>query len=741
MRSFLIAVALAVATPGLAAEVFTRLTSFEQPIEPDLVVSPGDSGLTVTMLRGGVECAPPATDGERLLRLEFAGEDGKVEFGVSWNESRYDLAGFDALLMDVYIDTPSALPDLMGAFEQAWDPPDMWQPAVASPTQVGVWTTIRYPLLGRAQTDLNRIWALVFEQMPGADGVIYADHLRLVKAALTPPPAELARVGFEDRNELAWSAVPVEELLGYHVYGADSLSGPFARLTATPVTARHFVEAGPFAGPRYYRVATVTAEGESALSDAIAAVWNGLTDDELLDFIQQSTFHYFWNYSHALSGLARESDTQPAERCAIGGSGMGLIAIVVGSERGWITRSQAANRMLKITSFLEDTAQRFNGVWPHWCNCTTGEAIPFSQYDDAADLVETSYLIQGLLVARQYFDGDDAVETEIRERITRMWEGVQWDWHRRYPDSMVLYWHWSPTYGWTMNLPLRGFYEASITYLLAIASPTHPMPPESWDEGWASLPSYTNGETYFGIVQDISQPLGGPLFFTHYSVLGFDPRFKRDAYTNYFIAGRQISQIHRAYAIANPRGFVGYNRWGWGLTSSYSYNGYHASSPTRDIGTIAPTAALSAMAYTPEASLATLRYLYDTYGSNLTSYFGFRDAFNPTQGWFSSGHLAIDQGPIIAMIENYRSGLPWRLFMADPDIRAMVDMLFEYVPDLDQDGDIDGADGGLLLGLIGGPDATPPGDPEAGRACDRDEDGDVDLSDIGAVQALLGSAS
>jgi hypothetical protein len=189
---------------------------------------------------------------------------------------------------------------------------------------------------------------------------------------------------------------------------------------------------------------------------------------------------------------------------------MQLMAMVVGVERGWYTRAATAERILTIMTFLEDTAARFHGAWPHVVNGLTGEPVAFGTYDDAADIVETSYLVQGLLTVRQYFDDpSDPVEAEIRTRATRMWERVEWDWFRRYPDSLTLWWHWSPNHGWAVDLPIRGYHEAMITYLLAIASPTHPMPSESFQQGWASQASYTNGETYYGQVQEISEPLGG----------------------------------------------------------------------------------------------------------------------------------------------------------------------------------------------------------------------------------------
>ena len=730
--------ALALSATANGDEQFTRVTSFDVPPALALQLHGGgpDPTLSLDIVRGGVDGAPPATDGERLLRMSFTNEtDGKVEFGFQWSDParNYDLAGGDALLLDVFIANADALPGLMGVFSIEWNPPSAWQPAAASPAVVGQWTTVRIPLSGRMQTDVTYLGAIVFENMPGSSGTIYVDHLRIVRTAATPAPAGVATLALADRNEVTWDAVHVEGLLGYRVYGADDEAGPFTQLTTQPLTERHFVDSGPHAGTRYYQVTTVTASGESGASSPAAAVYDGLTDADLLDHIQHRTFDYFWLGAHPLSGLIPEPWNP--NKVAIGGSGMGLMAIVVGAERGWATREEAALRVASMLDFLEFTVERFHGAWPHVADGVTGEAYTIGPMDDGGDLVETSYVAQGLLTVRQYFDGPGPVEVAIRERATRMYEAIEWDWYRRYPESLVLWWHWSPNFGWAVDLPIRGYHEAMIVYLLAIASPTHAMPPESFYQGWASRAEYANGETYYGYVQDLSEPLGGPLFFTHYSALGFDPRFKRDAYTNYFVNGRRISLIHRAYAIDNPLGFVGYNRWLWGQTASLGPFGYEAFSPTNDNGTIATTAALSAMPYTPEESLQTLRYLYDTYGAQLDSAYGFYDALSPTENWFADQYISIDQGPIIVMIENYRTGLCWRLFMQNPEIRPMLAAIgFAYEPDLNHDGVIDAADTFLSFALLGGPDEAPLGDPEAGVACDRDEDGDFDLIDFAALQ-------
>jgi hypothetical protein len=323
--------------------------------------------------------------------------------------------------------------------------------------------------------------------------------------------------------------------------------------------------------------------------------------------------------------------------------------------------------MLQLVSFLQ-YADRFHGVFPHWMNGTTGNTIPFSQFDDGGDLVETAFLMQGLLTARAYFDGSNAQESAVRDVITSLWEEVEWDWYRR-NNSGVLYWHWSPNYGWQMNFPLRGFYEAQIVYILAAASPTHGVPGSLYQTGWTSS-NYANNSIHFGHKIFCGPFGGGPMFFAHYSYLGFDPRYVKDAFCNYFIRNRNHALIQQAYSVANPENHEGYSADCWGLTSCDGPNGYsaHDIHPNNDDGTIAPTAALASMPFTKAESMAAMRYFYRELGEKLWGEYGFYDAFNLNQNWFANSCLAIDQGPIVVMIENARTGLFWDLFMKNSEI-------------------------------------------------------------------------
>jgi hypothetical protein len=391
-----------------------------------------------------------------------------------------------------------------------------------------------------------------------------------------------------------------------------------------------------------------------------------ISDEELLTKVQQQTFNYFWDFAHPASGMARERNTS-GDLVTSGGSGFGIMALIVGIERHFITRQQGLERMDKILDFLE-TSQRFHGAWSHWINGNTGAVEPFSADDNGGDLVETSFLIEGLITFRQYLNGSIAAEQDLIDRINNLWHGVEWDWYRR-EDQTVLYWHWSPSVAWAMNHQIKGWNECLITYMLAAASPSHSITPEVYTQGWAGNGAIQNGKTYEGITLPLGGDYGGPLFFTHYSFLGLDPNGLQDRYANYWTQNVNHATINYKYCVRNPKKYVGYSDACWGLTASDNNGGYDAHSPTNDRGVITPTAALSSFPYTPEESMQALKFFYYTLGDRLWGEYGFYDAFNLTEGWTASSYLAIDQGPIIVMIENRRTGLLWDLFMSAPEIQ------------------------------------------------------------------------
>lgn len=430
----------------------------------------------------------------------------------------------------------------------------------------------------------------------------------------------------------------------------------------------------------YYYIEALSGLNQSlAISDTIQAIEFSMTDEQLMDMVQRYTFRYFWDEGHPVSGMARERNNS-GDIVTTGGSGFGIMGILVGIENGYITRSEGANRIVKIISFLQ-YAEKFHGVFPHWMNGRTGKVVPFSQYDNGGDLVETAFLMQGLLAAKQFFAENNNTEKAIRQIITKLYEDVEWDWYSK-NNSDVLYWHWSPNYAWQMNFPLRGYNEAMIVYLLAIASPTHSVQASYYHSGWAAANNYKNGNTWFGHKLFVGPAYGGPLFFAHYSFLGFDPRGIKDKYTNYFDNNRNHTLINRGWCIYNPLKHKKYSENCWGLTASDNPFGYSAHEPgSRDNGTIAPTAALSSMPYTPTESIAALRHFYFVEGESLFGPNGFYDAFNGDQNWVADSYLAIDQGPILVMLQNHRTELLWKMFMKNPEIKPALDAI-GFVQDL-----------------------------------------------------------
>ncbi|HEY4110481.1 glucoamylase family protein [Puia sp.] len=397
-----------------------------------------------------------------------------------------------------------------------------------------------------------------------------------------------------------------------------------------------------------------------------------LGDSALLDLTERQTFRYFWDFAHPVSGMARERSNRTydygEEVVTTGGTGFGVMAIIAATERKYVGRDTAAKFLLKMTNFLLK-ANSYHGVFPHWMDGTTGKTIPFSRKDDGADLVETSYLFQGLLCARQYFNGDNRVERSLRDRINWMWSDIEWNWFTR-DGQEVLYWHWSPNNGWAMNFPVRGFNECLIMYVLAASGTHYPVSPAVYHRGWAQSDFFKNGKTFYGYKLPLGFDYGGPLFFSQYSFLGLDPHGLKDEYADYWEQNQNHTLINYAYCVDNPKKFKGYGTNCWGLTASDTYDGYNAFSPTNDWGTITPTAALSAFPYAPDKSMKALRHFYDDLGDRIWSKYGFVDAFNETKDWYAASYLAIDEGPIVAMIENYRSGLLWRLFMSCPEVQG-----------------------------------------------------------------------
>jgi len=425
-----------------------------------------------------------------------------------------------------------------------------------------------------------------------------------------------------------------------------------------------------------------------------------LSDEQLLDTIQYLTFQYFWEGAEPASGCARErihmdNDYPENDQDVIttGGTGFGLMAIIVGIDRGFVTRQEGIDRFERMVNFLAN-ADRFHGAWPHWLEGKTGKVKPFSPNDDGGDIVETSYVVQGLYTVREFLDTENEQENAIAQKITQLINEVEWDWYQR--GENILTWHWSPRVDFKIGFRIGGYNECLITYILGAASTTHPITRAAYDEGWARDGAISGITEKYGYQLNLLQRgvklYDGPLFWAHYSYLGLDPRHLKDQYGDYWAQNVNQSLIDRAHCIENPYGYKGYGANCWGLTASYSTGeykgpaenkeegitipvGYAAHSPERDFGVISPTAALSSMPYTPEASLAAARYFYDSLGTKILGPYGFYDAFNETLNWYPKRYLAIDQGPIVVMIENYRTGRLWDLFMKNKEVTDGLDRL------------------------------------------------------------------
>jgi hypothetical protein len=627
-------------------------------------------------------------------RSKSGGDWGMAVASVGWPGN--DISSKDTLILYCYSETginSSELPILY--FEDLSGNKTAKQSlqSYVSNVPAGAWTQLKIPIdvfkNNPGTANFTKIKTVFFGQNIADDveHTIYIDEIRFREAGAVadtiPPvaPQLLSAKAYDSHVDIFWTANTENDIDGYKIYKKNGSDWEFIGMADscdeiyTDWIGQHGVSA------TYKMTAVDYSLNESDFSSEVTSdATYEMTDEELLNMLEEATFRYFWNHGHPTSGMARERYGSE-NTVTTGGSGFGLMAIIVGIERGFITREEGATRILKILNFIAAKAKRYHGVWAHWINGETGETIPFSQYDDGGDLVESAFMIQGLLCVRQYFNQSNTNENVIRIVAKGLWEEVEWDWYKRYENGKTLYWHWSPNYAWQMNFPLVGWNETMITYLLAIASPTHSVPASLYHEGWASSSNYLNGGTFYNIPLYVGWDNGGPLFFTHYSFLGFNPHGIKDAYTNYFINNRNTTLINRAYCIANPKKFTGYNENTWGLTASDDPFGYLAHEPGgNDNGTITPTAALSAMPYTPEESMAAFKNFYFNYGEKLWGIYGFKDAFNPQNNWYAGSYLAIDQGPIIAMVENYRTGLLWNLFMSNSEIQPMLDSI-GFVPD------------------------------------------------------------
>jgi hypothetical protein len=575
----------------------------------------------------------------------------------------------------------------------------------------GRWIQVRIPLNEFHSASIYEFRPLdlqnvIFHQ-GRADGVqhtLIVDEFRIdddptVASPGVPTPENVHATGYDRHVEVSWNPISDPALARYVIY--RSLDGKnFEQIgIQVPGNNRYTDFLGKSGVTATYKVVASNKQYlQSEFSKAVSASTRAFNDGELLTMLQEACFHYYWDAADASSGMAHENIPGDDRIVATGASGLGIAALVVGVDRAFITRAQGIERLAKIVNFLEH-AQRYHGAWSHFMNGSTGQTMPvFGMFDNGGDLVETSFLMEGLLAARQYFKGNSAPEQDLYKRISRLWETVEWDWYRSDPKSDFIYWHWSAEWAEQIHHPLIGFNEVMITYLLAMSSPTHGVPVGMYYSGWAGQSQtainyrggwsgahdgdhYRNGHTYYGIKLDVGVGTGGPLFFTHYSYFGFDPHRLHDRYTSsYFENNRNIALINRAYCIADPKHFPGYGPDAWGLTAGDGPEGYvpHAPDAIYDRGTLVPTGALASFPYTPEASMAALKHYYRDLGAQLWGIYGPRDAFDPGHNWVSPIYMGLNQAPIAVMVENYRTGLVWKEFMSNPEIQEMLQNLNRY---------------------------------------------------------------
>ena len=430
------------------------------------------------------------------------------------------------------------------------------------------------------------------------------------------------------------------------------------------------------------RVKIVVAKSQPTSPGALAR----LPGDALLEAVQRQTFRFFWDGADPTTALAPDRRSTRERKIdgpvTMAGSGFGVMALIVAIKRGWISREAALERLQRMLDFLI-SVPRYHGALPHFINARTGAPIPLTRKDDGGDLVETSYLCMGLLCARQYFDRNTRTEKKLRACITGLWEDVEWSWYTQ-GGRKVLYWHWSPTNGWSMNHEIRGWDECLVTYVLAASAPRYRINPVAYHHGYAAGRNYLNGRSYYGIELPLGMPYGGPLFFAHYSFCGLDPRGLKDRYADYWQQNLRHVRINYAHCVANPHRYKGYGSACWGLTASDDKVGYQVHHPGNDNGTISPTAAVGSFPYAPREAMRALRYFLTSHGGKLWGQYGLIDAFCETRNWYADTFLAIDQGPIILMIENYRTGLLWKLFMSVPEVQAGLRSLGFTSPHLDR---------------------------------------------------------
>jgi hypothetical protein len=642
-----------------------------------------------------VPCSTNAFKGSTSLKFHYTSASGGNWF-VSIFRSGWtsvDISGMDSLSFFAYSssEVPSSALPLIGVRAMnksgTGEVSSLLYPLSDYNADIpaGEWTHITFPLsvimndAGNSQLNFSAVKAVLFNQSEtnGTSRTILIDEITAFKSLVVIPPVSgVQATGYDSHAEITWH--PPIESLSYRIYASfDGGTSYEIRGETSDSTYLDFVPENGKNATVLYRVVTIAQYRESDPVETSATL-RDYTDDELIDMLQRYTFRYFWEGAHQASGMALERTDGNDLTVATGATGMGLLSMIVAHEREYKSQEEVKDRILKILSFLE-TCDRYHGAWSHWYNASTGHTQPFSTYDNGGDLVETSYLVQGLIALKNYFSGSDSKSVQIRTKADLLWKGVEWSWYRQYGQN-VLYWHWSSNYNFIINMKIAGWNECLVTYIMAASSPTHGIPKEVYTQGWAKNGGIVSKRTYYNYEINLSPNWGGPLFWVHYSHLGINPHDLKDQYADYWKEHVNTVKIHYEYAIANPLGWKNYSDKCWGLTASDDPAGYTAHQPmTNDNGTISPTAALSSMPYAPDEALKALKYFYQERGKDIFGKYGPYDAFNDQVGWVKKAYIGIDQGPIVVMLENYRTGLLWNSVMQDTDVQAGLTKLgFQY---------------------------------------------------------------
>ncbi|MDM7914397.1 MAG: glucoamylase family protein, partial [Candidatus Eisenbacteria bacterium] len=406
-------------------------------------------------------------------------------------------------------------------------------------------------------------------------------------------------------------------------------------------------------------------------SPANGSLANGaLTNEALLDTLQRTAFDFFWNEANPANGLIKDRST-PGSACSIASVGFGLSAILIGIDHGWITRDEGRARILTTLETFWNGPQGtapdgmigYKGLFYHFLDMNTATRT----WDCELSTIDSALLFAGILDAREYFTTDDPVDVQVRTLADSLYYRADWNFFRNGNPGILM--GWRPGTGFAGFGQWVGYNEAMILYILAIGSPTHPVPASSWN-------TWTSGyhwQTQYGYTYVIFPPLFGH----QYSHCWIDFRYIQDAHMRgrgitYFENSRRATLAQRNYCIANPFGHIGYGANLWGITACDGPDGYAAHGappPQNDDGTIAPTAPAGSIPFTPDESLAVLQNLYDNYRAMLWGPYGFRDAFNLDRGWWDTDYIGIDQGPIVLMIENYRTGAVWERIERNGDVQ------------------------------------------------------------------------